>query len=439
MVTESLQPVHPRVRTEFLPFALPDIDESELDEIREVLNGGWVTTGPKTRQFEQSFATAVGAKHAIAVNSCTAAMHLALEAIGLTADDFVVTTPYTFAATAEVIRYFGATPVFVDVEADTFNIDPKCLVEIIEDLNHSLANNSAPQTIAVTRALASRSDTATKQGKLKAIMPVHFAGLPVELDTLYEIAEQYGLAVIEDAAHAFPSRFKSWTIGQDLENGHRLNVPRLICFSFYATKTITTGEGGMICTSDTALADRCRIMALHGISRDAWKRYTAEGSWYYEVLAPGYKYNMTDVASAMGVAQLRKANGMWERRCAIAQRYNDAFQNMPELQIPADRSDSQHSWHLYILRLNLDKLNVSRAQFIEELKARKIGTSVHFIPLHTHPYYRNTYGYQQDDFPVAESQYQRVISLPIYSKMSDSDVEDVIHAVTEVVQQWQMA
>ena len=195
----------------------------------------------------------------------------------------------------------------------------------------------------------------------------------------------------------------------------------------------------MICTSDTALADRCRIMALHGISRDAWKRYTAEGSWYYEVLAPGYKYNMTDVASAMGVAQLRKANGMWERRCAIAQRYNDAFQNMPELQIPADRSDSQHSWHLYILRLNQDKLNVSRAQFIEELKARKIGTSVHFIPLHTHPYYRNTYGYQQDDFPVAESQYQRVISLPIYSKMSDSDVEDVISAVIEVVQQWQMA
>jgi len=394
----------------FLPFALPDIDHTELTQIQEALNSGWVTTGPKTRQFEAEFATAVGAKHAIAVNSCTAAMHLALEAIGLQRGDEVITTPYTFAASAEVIRYFDARPVLVDICADDFNIDPR----------------------RIEAAITSRT---------KAIIPVHIAGLPADLDAIAAIAAKYNLAIIEDAAHAFPTRYKGRMIGskvshQPSTNGQvdtLRNLQHAVCFSFYATKTITTGEGGMICTDDDALAERCRIMALHGISKDAWKRYTAEGSWYYEIIAPGYKYNLTDIASAMGLAQLAKAERMWQRRCDIAQAYSAAFCQLPELQIPTEGEDSQHAWHLYMLRLNLNQLEIDRAQFIEALKARNIGVSVHFIPLHLHPYYRTTYGYQAEDFPLAYREYQREISLPIYSKMSDQDVQDVIEAVSNIV------
>ena len=394
----------------FLPFALPDIDHTELTQIQEALNSGWVTTGPKTRQFEAEFATAVGAKHAIAVNSCTAAMHLALEAIGLQRGDEVITTPYTFAASAEVIRYFDARPVLVDICADDFNIDPR----------------------RIEAAITSRT---------KAIIPVHIAGLPADLDAIAAIAAKYNLAIIEDAAHAFPTRYKGRMIGskvshQPSTNGQvdtLRNLQHAVCFSFYATKTITTGEGGMICTDDDALAERCRIMALHGISKDAWKRYTAEGSWYYEIIAPGYKYNLTDIASAMGLAQLAKAERMWQRRCNIAQAYSAAFCQLPELQIPTEGADSQHAWHLYMLRLNLNQLEIDRAQFIEALKARNIGVSVHFIPLHLHPYYRTTYGYQAEDFPLAYREYQREISLPIYSKMSDQDVQDVIEAVSNIV------
>lgn len=376
----------------FLPFALPDIDDSEFAEVKEALASGWVTTGPKTQQFEAEFAQAVGAKHAIAVNSCTAAMHLALEAIGLQRGDEVITTPYTFAATAEVIRYFDARPVLVDICPDDFNLNPALL----------------------EAAITPRS---------KAIIPIHIAGLPADLDGIQAVAQKHGLAVIEDAAHAFPTQYKGRMIGQ---------ISDFTCFSFYATKTITTGEGGMICTDNDAWAERCRIMALHGISKDAWKRYTAEGSWYYEIIAPGYKYNMTDVAAAMGLAQLRKAQTMWQRRCEIAQMYNQAFIGNPALEIPTDRPDSQHAWHLYMLRLNLAHLAVDRAQFVNALKERGIGSSVHFIPLHLHPYYRDTYGYQPDDFPVAYQQFQREISLPIYSKMRDSDVQRVIEAVTEI-------
>ncbi len=379
----------------FLPFALPDIDETELAEVREALLSGWVTTGPKTRQFEAEFAAAVNAKHAIAVNSCTAAMHLALEAIGLQRGDEVITTPYTFAATAEVIRYFDARPVLVDICRDDFNLNPELLEAAI-----------TPRT--------------------KAIIPIHIAGLPADLDAIQAVAQKHGLAVIEDAAHAFPTMYKGRMIGQ---------ISDFTCFSFYATKTITTGEGGMICTDNDAWAERCRIMALHGISKDAWKRYTAEGSWYYEIIAPGYKYNMTDVAAAMGLAQLRKAHTMWQRRREIAQVYNQAFANHPALQIPTDRPDSQHAWHLYMLRLRPDQLPLDRAQFITKLKEKNIGTSVHFIPLHLHPYYRETYGYQPDDFPMAYQEYQKEISLPIYSKMSLSDVEYVIESVLSLAGQ----
>lgn len=382
------------MRDTFLPFALPDLDGSELEQIREALESGWITTGPKTKQFEAEFGAAVGAKHAIALNSCTAAMHLALEAIGLQPGDEVVTTPYTFAATAEVIRYFDARPVFVDIDPYSLNMQPNLLEAAITE-------------------------------RAKAIIPVHIAGLPAEMDAIQRVASKYSLPVIEDAAHAFPSYYKGQIIG---------SIGDFTCFSFYATKTITTGEGGMICTDNDEWADRCRVMALHGISKDAWKRYTAEGSWYYEIIAPGFKYNLTDVAAGMGLAQLAKANRMWQRRRDIAQRFNAAFSEYAELETPFDRADCQHAWHLYVLRLNLDSLEIDRAEFVEKLKERNIGASVHFIPLHTHPYYRQTYGYQPEDFPVAYRQYQRAISLPIYSKMSDTDVQDVIDAVCEVIQ-----
>ena len=381
------------MREHFLPFALPDLDESEFAEVREALASGWVTTGPKTKAFESQFAAAVGAKHAVAVNSCTAAMHLALEAIGLGRGDEVITTPYTFAATAEVIRYFDARPVLVDVEAKFLNIDPSLIEEAV-----------TPRT--------------------KAIMPVHIAGNASELDPIHAIASARGLRVIEDAAHAFPTTYGGRMIG---------TLSDITCFSFYATKTITTGEGGMITTGDDRLAERCRIMALHGISKDAWKRYTAEGSWYYEIVAPGYKYNMTDVAAAMGIAQLRKYRAMHQRRCDIARAYTEAFAGFPELQPPSDRPGAVHAWHLYMLRLNLEQLRIDRAAFMEELKKKNIGASVHFIPLHIHPYYRDTFGYKPADLPVAYGEYLREISLPIFSKMSDDDVRSVIDAVTAIV------
>ncbi|HET6273361.1 MAG TPA: DegT/DnrJ/EryC1/StrS family aminotransferase [Bacteroidota bacterium] len=382
-------------RKDFLPFALPDIDDTEIVEVTEALRSGWVTTGPKTKQFEADFASVVGAKHAIAVNSCTAAMHLALEAIGLHPGDEVITTPYTFAATAEVIRYFDARPVFVDVDRRSLNIDPERIEAVITN-------------------------------RTKAIIPVHIAGLPVDMDPVIAIAKRHNLPIIEDAAHSFPTKYKGRLVG---------GIGDFTCFSFYATKTITTGEGGMICTGNDEWAERCRIMSLHGISKDAWKRYTAEGSWYYEIVAPGYKYNLTDIAAGMGLAQLRKTTTMHRRRDEIARAYNKAFAGQVELEIPTERSDSQHAWHLYMLRLNLERLDIDRAGFIETLKKSNIGASVHFIPLHIHPYYRETFGYRPEDFPIAYQEYLREISLPIYSKMNDEDVQDVIRAVVDTVHQ----
>jgi dTDP-4-amino-4,6-dideoxygalactose transaminase len=384
------------IRTTFLPFALSDFNGSEMEEIRSVLESNWITSGPKTKQFEKEFAEAVGAKHAIAVNSCTAAMHLALEAAEIKAGDEVITTPYTFAASAEVIRYFDAKPVFVDINPEDLNIDSE----------------------KITSAISSRT---------KAIIPVHVGGQACEMDQILSIAKENGLAVIEDAAHSFPTTYNGKKIG---------TIGDATCFSFYATKTITTAEGGMICTDREDWAERCRVMSLHGISKDAWKRYTAEGSWYYEIIAPGYKYNMTDIAAAMGLAQLRKAESMRSRRELIADRYDEAFQNLPAIQIPSRRHGDVHAWHLYVIRLNVGKLKIDRAKFIEEMKIRNIGTSVHFIPLHIHPYYRETYGYKPEDFPVAFEEYKRVISLPIYSKMSDEDIQDVIDAVRDVCEKF---
>lgn len=388
-------------RTTFLPFALPDIDQREIDLVVDALQSGWITTGPKAKQFETEFAATVGAKHAIALNSCTAAMHLGLEAVGVGPGDEVITTPYTFAASAEVIRYFDAKPVLVDICPGDFNIDPALIEAAV-----------TPRT--------------------KAIIPVHIAGAAADLDAIYDIAARHGLAIIEDAAHAFPTTYKGRMIGQTINRPDGVQLPHIVAFSFYATKTLTTAEGGMITTDDDALAERCRIMGLHGISKDAWKRYTAEGSWYYEIIAPGFKYNMTDIAAAMGLAQLHKADTMTKRRTEIAQQYNAAFAAHPALQTPSDAAFGSHAWHLYMLRLNADRLAIDRAAFIEQLKVHNIGSSVHFIPLHLHPYYRENYGYEPDDFPVAYSEYSREISLPIYSKMSDRDVDDVITAVLAI-------
>lgn len=381
--------------TSFLSFHIPDITEDDIQLVVETLRSGWLTTGPKTKQFEHDFADYVGARYAVAVNSCTAALHLALDAIGLQEGDEVLVPTMTFTATAEVVLYFKARPVLIDCQFDTFNINP----ELIE------------------RAITP---------KTKAIMPVHFAGQPCEMEPILDIAKRYDLKVIEDAAHALPAA----------DHGKRVGtIGDLTCFSFYATKTITTGEGGMITTSNREYAERVRMMSLHGISKDAWKRYTAEGSWYYEVLSPGYKYNLTDIASALGLGQLRKCHRFWEARQQIAKWYDEAFADLPELQLPVCRPNVQHAWHLYVVQLQLDRLRINRNEFFEELKKEGIGASVHFIPLHLHPYYRHSFHYNAVDFPRATSAFERVLSLPIYPKMGPADVQKVISAVRKIVAQ----
>ncbi|MCZ7663025.1 MAG: DegT/DnrJ/EryC1/StrS family aminotransferase [Thermoleophilia bacterium] len=391
------------MRDTFLDFARPDLGPEEIAEVSAALASGWITTGPRCRRFEEEFARFLGAGHAVAVNSCTAAMHLALEAVGLRPGDEVVLPTYTFTATAEVVAYLGARPVLVDVQPGTLTLDPA----------------------ALEAALSPRT---------RVVMPVHVAGHPADLEAVYGVAARRGLAVVEDAAHALPAWWADRLVGADIApGGVGAGVPRVVCFSFYATKTLTTGEGGMLVTGDPALAERCRLMSLHGMSKDAWNRYSAEGSWAYEVVAPGFKYNMTDVAAAMGLVQLRRVEGMWRRRCEIAARYDAAFSAIPALEIPTVHRHVRSAWHLYMLRLDLELLTIDRAEFIREMHARNVGTSVHFIPLHLHPYYRHAYGYRPEDFPVALREFSREVSLPIYSAMSDADVEDVVQAVRAVV------
>ncbi|MCS7065507.1 MAG: UDP-4-amino-4,6-dideoxy-N-acetyl-beta-L-altrosamine transaminase [Fimbriimonadales bacterium] len=387
---------HPR-RATFLPYALPSIDEQEEQAVLEVLRSGWLTTGPKVKQFEEEFALYTGAAHAVAVNSCTAAMHLVLAAWGIGQGDEVITTPLTFCATIEAIEYLGAMPVLVDIDPATANIDPNRIEDAI-----------TPRT--------------------RAILPVHYGGLPCEMEAIMEIARRHELLVLEDAAHAAGAVYKGRKIGA---------IAHATAFSFYATKNLTTGEGGMITTDDAELADRCRILSLHGISRDAWKRYMAAGTWYYEVQALGYKYNMTDLQAALGICQLRKLDALNTRRQQIAAQYHRAFAEMDFLtpfppRLPADRT---HVWHLYTILLNLETLRIDRARFIEELKVRNIGTSVHFIPIHYHPHYAR-YGWRRGDFPNAERYYERTLSLPLYPAMSDQDAADVIEAVYDVGMQW---
>jgi len=390
------------IREKFLPFALPSIGEEEIAEVVDSLRSGWITTGPKVKRFEEEFARYVGTSHAIAVNSCTAALHIALTAMGIGPGDEVIVPTLTFCSTANVVVHLGAKPVLVDSGED-FTV----------------------QAESIERAITHRT---------KAIVPVHYSGQACELQAIYSVARTYNLAVVEDAAHAVGAEYHDHKIGAAYHTDLLGSLPHVVCFSFYAIKNLATGEGGMIATANGQLAERMRLLSLHGMSKDAWKRYNGAGSWFYEVLAPGYKDNMTDIQAAMGIHQLKKLDRFIETRTRYAKLYDEAFADLPEIESPLLRTHRKHAWHLYVVKLAIERLAIDRAQFIEELRARNIGTSVHFIPVHCHPYYRKEFGYQRGDFKHAEYLYDRIVSLPLYPGMTEDDVRDVIRAVRYVIQ-----
>lgn len=379
-------------RADFLPFALHTVAQEEIDEVVDTLRSAWITTGPKTKRFESELGGFVGAPAALALSSCTAALHTALATAGIGPGDEVITTPLTFAATLNVIEHVGARPVLVDVEADTLNIDP----------------------VRVEGAITRRT---------KGIVPVHFAGHPAELDRLRELASAHGLLLLEDAAHAMPAWYKGKMIG---------SADNPAAFSFYAIKNLTTAEGGML-TGAAPFIDRARVISLHGMSRDAWKRYGKGGSWQYEITAAGFKYNMTDIQAALGLCQLKKIERFHQRRREIVAMYRAALGTCDALELPTERTEVESAWHLYVLRLRTEALTIDRARFIEELGERNIGTSVHFIPNHLQPFYRDKYGYEPGSFPVATSNYERMLSLPLNPRLSDDDVADVTQAVLDIV------
>ncbi|MBU6399643.1 MAG: DegT/DnrJ/EryC1/StrS family aminotransferase [Verrucomicrobia bacterium] len=388
-----------------IPFYKPSIGQPEIDEVVDCLKSGWLTTGPKTKQFEAEFARYLRRDHAVAVNSCTAALHLALETIGLKAGQRVLVPTLTFAATAEVVRYFDAVPLFVDCRPEDLNLDVADAAERIK------------------RALAEGQD-------LAAIIPVHYGGQVGGVSGIQALARQYGLRVIEDAAHCCPAYYRDdatspWkTVGTDAE---------VSCFSFYANKAITTGEGGMACTDSAERADRMRIMSLHGISRDAWKRYTDQGSWYYEIVAPGYKYNLTDIAAAIGLHQLRKADLLHQRRTQWAGLYLELLADVEEVVLPRVMPNRIHSWHLFSLRLQLEHHSLDRGEVIAELKRAGIGTSVHWMPLHLHPYYRQKFDCQPSDYPCATAIYPELISLPLYPDLTAEEVTSVCATLKQIL------
>ena len=381
------------MRSTFLPFSPPLIGEEEIAEVVDTLQSDWITTGPKVKHFEQAFSAFIGSPSALATSSATDAMLVGLAALGVGEEDEVITTPMTFCSTAHVIEHLGAKPIFVDVVRDTMTLDPEKIEEAI-----------SPKT--------------------KAVLPVHLHGHPCDMDPILELAGAHNLSVLEDAAHAFPAIYKGRKIG---------TLGDLTAFSFYATKNLTTGEGGMLAGS-AELVDEARIWSLHGMSRDAWNRYGETGSWYYEVIRPGFKCNMPDIQAAIGVQQLKKIPGFQERRREIVKRYNAAFEGLDEIELPVEKPEVRSAWHLYVIRLNLERLKIDRSRFIEELKNRNIGTSVHFIPLHIQPYYQNKYGYTPEDYPVAYAEFQRMISLPLNLRLSDQDLDDVIEAVIDVIE-----
>ena len=378
--------------SDFIPFALPSVGEEEKKAVMEVLDSGWLTTGKKSAELEKRFCEITGAEYALSVNSATSGLHLVLESFGITRGSKVLTTPYTFAATAEVIRYMGAHPVFADTNSNDYNINPD----------------------EIEKAFSSDPE-------IKAVIPVHVGGLLCDMERIKSISERYNAAVIEDAAHAFPV-FKDGKCAGNMSDAG--------VYSFYATKTITTGEGGMVVTNSESAAKRMRIMRLHGIDRDVWDRYNSNKSkWYYEVVEPGFKYNMTDISAAMGIEQLKKSCDFLEKRKKIAEKYNNAFADLDFIKVPPYSGD--HAWHLYTVKINEDKLSINRDQFIEKLFDKGIGVSVHFIPLHIMPYYKNKYSLLPGDFPNALENFSSSISLPIYPDLTEEQTEKIIESVTE--------
>lgn len=382
--------------TAFLPFHRALIDEADKRAVLDVLDSGWLTTGPRVRAFEEQFARYVGASHSLAVNSCTAALHLALAALDVQPGDEVILPTMTFAASGEVVLYRGARPVLVDCAPGSFHMDPRKVAAAI-----------TPRT--------------------KVILPVHYAGLACDMDSLLAIARASNLRVVEDAAHSLPSDYNGRRIG---------SLGDITCFSFYATKTLTTGEGGMATTEDPDLADRMRILSLHGISRDAWKRYTAQGTWRYEILEAGYKYNLTDLQAALGLAQLAKCDAMCDHRARVAARYVRLLSPLGAFELPSLPAGREHAWHLFVLQLNPSALRIGRDQLIEELKSRGIGTSVHFIPLHLHPLYRDSFGYRPGQFPEAEARFANALSLPIYPDMTSEEIDRVVEALADIARKF---
>lgn len=382
--------------SKFLPFSLPEIGNEEINEVADSLRSGWVTTGPKAKKLESDFVDFLEDEtlEAIAVNSATSGLHLALEALGVGPGDEVIVPTYTFTATAEIVRYLGAKPIMVDVDPNTFNMTADTLRKAI-----------TPKT--------------------KVVMPVHFAGLACDMDPILSLAKKHGIKVVEDAAHALPTRYKGTMIGA-LDSD-------ITVFSFYANKTMTTGEGGMVVTRHPTLAKRCKIMRLHGISRDAFDRYVStKPAWFYEVIAPGFKYNMPDIAAAVGIHQLKRLSGFQVKRQKMSEIYFQAFSDLPlELPVVAKKEDT-HAWHLFPIKIK-PEAGIQRSDFIDRMAELGIGCSVHFIPLHLHPYWKDTYNLTPDMFPVAQRIYEQEVSLPLYTKMTDSDQERVINAVKQVL------
>ncbi len=381
-----------------VPYHRPSIGREEIEEVVRTLESGWLTTGPRTEQFEREFRHYLRVPHALAVNSCTAGLHLALAALGVGPGMEVITTPLTFCATVNVILHVGATPVLADVDADG-NLDPASVAERITE-------------------------------RTRALLPVHLAGLPCEMEALWSLARRHRLYVIEDCAHAVGSHYLGWPIGAG--NPTTGDYSDASAFSFYATKNLTTGEGGMVTTHDDELARTMRLLCLHGISKDAWHRYSDKGHWYYQVLAPGFKYNLSDIQSAIGIHQLRKLESFIEVRARYARLYNEILKDVGEVELPAERPGRRHSWHLYLLRLNLQNLSVTREDFITELRIRGIGTSVHFIPIPLHPFFAHWARRPENRCPRAMALYARLVSLPLYPAMTESQVEYVANAVKEV-------
>jgi len=399
------------VQTE-VPFYRPDIRELEIQEVVAALRSGWLTTGPRVKRFEQEFAAAVGTPHAVALNSCTAALHLAVHALGLRPGDGVLVPALSFAATAEIVRYEGGIPILVDCDPVTLNMDLEQAGQTLAALRSGGAVAGLPRDLPVV-----------------GMIPVHVGGMMLNIDDINAFAARHNLWVVEDAAHAFPAAWRR-AGGPWQHCGQQTSA--ISCFSFYANKTITTGEGGMAVTADAELAARMRLLSLHGLSHDAWGRYSGGGSWDYRILAPGYKYNMTDVAAALGIHQLARAEDMRRDREAIAHEYRHRLSDVDELELPPIDADRIHAWHLFPIRLRLETLTIDRNDFIRELNQTGVACSVHWRPLHLHPYYQETFGWRPADLPAASAVWTRLVSLPLFSTMSRHEIDTVVDAVRVV-------